>query len=51
MTGKTSAINVYGIWNGNPIFRVVAKVLFSPTDSMDRYLHDLSGIESLGGRR
>jgi uncharacterized protein YndB with AHSA1/START domain len=36
---------------GNPIFRVVAKVLFSPTDSMDRYLHDLSGIESLGGRR
>jgi len=26
----------------NPIFRVIAKVLFSPTDSMDLYLHDLS---------
>lgn len=35
----------------NPLFRVIAKVLFSPTDSMDRYLHDLAGVETLGGRR
>jgi uncharacterized protein YndB with AHSA1/START domain len=34
----------------NPLFRVIAKVMFSPTDSMDRYLHDLAAVESLGGR-
>ena len=35
----------------NPLFRLVAKLLFSPTDAMDRYLHDLSSVEGLGGRR
>ena len=32
----------------NPLFRVVARVLFSPTDSMDRYLHDLAQVEGIG---
>jgi uncharacterized protein YndB with AHSA1/START domain len=32
----------------NPLFRVVAKVLFSPTDAMDRYLHDLAQVEGIG---
>ena len=35
----------------NPLFRVIARILFSPTDSMDRYLHDLASIEGLGGNR
>jgi hypothetical protein len=35
----------------NPLFRVVARVLFKPTDAMDRYLHDLGNIEGLGNPR
>jgi len=34
----------------NPVFRVIATLLSPPTDSMDRYLHDLSAISNLGGR-
>ena len=35
----------------NPLFRVIAKLLFSTTDAMDRYLHDLSSIDGVGVRR
>ena len=31
----------------NPLFRVVARVLFKPTDAMDRYLHDLATAKGL----
>jgi len=48
-SGTSLTITEDGIVS-NPIFRAIAKVLFSPTASMDLYLHDLSGVEGLGGR-
>jgi len=35
---------------GNPLYRVAAKVLFSATDSIDRYLSDLAAVAELRGR-
>lgn len=35
----------------NPLFRVVARVLFKPTDAMDRYLHDLATVQGLSSLR
>ena len=35
----------------NPLYRVAAKVLFSPTDSMDRYLSDLAALAGLNALR
>ncbi len=48
--GGTSLTITEDGYISNPLFRVVAKVLFSPTDSMDRYLHDLASVDGLGGR-